>query len=328
MESASIHNERVRDRRTTGARMLTELLHFINEHHGTLFTAGARYPTGEQGAFAIAAGAARFVLKWRRGTEVPAGLRAAAATTGRLRAVGYPTPSYRIVGFAPTLGVSYSVQEALAGTPLGARLDGTVLDRLLGLNELQRGQAGAGSRDWPGQLIETVLRGGAGFCLLEPLRAYSPTTAGLLAALQRLVAGHVGERAPTDDVVPFDFQGANILVERGRVSGVVDWEGTVAGDVAFDLATLFFLSDDDEGAGAAVAVDFPVLPGAVGRDEPVCGAPILQRLTHAFGSGGIPMVLSVITRSARACWLTIGWWSLSPSVRGRPSVRRASARGP
>lgn len=231
--------------------MLAELLHYINEHHGTLFTAGARYPTGEQGAFAIAAGAARFVLKWRRGTEVPAGLRAAVATTGRLRAVGYPAPRYRLVGFAPAPGVSYSVQESLPGVPLGARLDGTVLDRLLGLNELQRGRAGAGSRDWPGQIIETVLRCGEGFCLLEPLRAYSPVTARLLAALQRLVADHAGERAPTDDVVHFDFQGANILVERGRVSGVVDWEGTRAGDCAFDLATLFFLSDDAGGDGAA-----------------------------------------------------------------------------
>ncbi len=251
MESASIHNERVRDWRTTGARMLTELLHFINERHGTLFPAGARYPTGEQGAFAIAAGAARFVLKWRRGTEVPAGLRAAVATTRQLWAVGYPAPRYRLVGFAPAPGVNYSVQEALPGAPLGARLDGIALDRLLGLNELQRGQAGAGPRDWPGPIVETVLRGGEGFCLLAPLRAYSAETAGLLAVLQRLVADHAGERAPTEDIVHFDFQGANILVERGRVSGVVDLEGTVAGDAAFDLATLFFHSDDDGAEGAS-----------------------------------------------------------------------------
>ncbi|HEX5502111.1 MAG TPA: aminoglycoside phosphotransferase family protein [Thermomicrobiales bacterium] len=254
--------------------MLAALLRVINERHGAAFTPGARYPTGEQGAFAIFDGAGpdagRFVLKWRRADAVPDGVRAAVATTGRLRAAGYPAPRYRLVGVAPALGVCYSVQEALPGAPLGGLRDGALLDQLLALNDLQRGRAGAG-RDWPGYLVETVLRGGDGYCLLEPLRRHSAATADLLAAVQRLAAGHAAERAPAGDVVHFDFQGANILVDGGRVSGVVDWEGTRAGDRAFDLATLLFCMD----GGGAVE---PALQARLWRELRARTTPGLRRL--------------------------------------------------
>ena len=232
--------------------MLAVLLGFINEEHGTAFVAGGRYPAGEQGAFAISEpggeGAGRFVLKWRRGTGVPDDLREAVAVTERLRRVGFPAPRYRLVGFAPPLGVSYSVQEALPGSPLRGRLDAPILNRLVALNQLQRGRALAASRDWPRPVADTVLHGGEGFCLLGSLRSYSAATAGLLGVLQRLAATDIGERPPTDDVVHFDFQGANILVHGGEVSGVVDWEGCCAGDRAFDLTTLFFYVDEGKGA--------------------------------------------------------------------------------
>lgn len=255
--------------------MLGALLAYINDRHGAAFTPGARYPVGEQGAFAIfdgeGPGARRFVLKWRRADAVPDGLQAAVATTGRLRAAGYPAPRHRLVGVAPALGVCYSVQEALPGAPLGGLRDGTILDQLLALNDLQRGRAGGEGRDWIGYLVGTVLRGGDGFCLLEPLRRHSAATADLLAVAQRLAAGHAAERCPLGDVVHFDFQGANILVDGGRVSGVVDWEGTRAGDRAFDLATLLCCMD----GGGAVA---PTLQALLWRELRARTTPGLRRL--------------------------------------------------
>jgi aminoglycoside phosphotransferase (APT) family kinase protein len=238
---------------------LLPLLRFVNDRHGTAFVPRGRYAAGEQGAFAIAdgsdEGAARFVLKWRPGGDVPDNLRQAVAVTDRLRAVGYPAPRYRLVGVAPSLGLTYSVQEALPGVPVTARLhgavlprlDGALLDRLLELNALQRGQAVAPAGDWPRTVVDTLRHGGEGFCLHEPLRTYSRQTAALLGALRR-VAAEVGDgRAAADDVVHFDFQGSNILLDRGGVSGVVDWEGCGAGDRAFDLATLFFYTGEGEG---------------------------------------------------------------------------------
>ena len=224
--------------------MLATLLRFINEQHATGFEPRGRYPAGEQGAFAIseadADDAQRFVLKWGPGTDIPDNLRQAVSVTERLRAVGYPAPRYRLVGVAPPLGVVYSVQEELPGKPLGVRLDRPLLDRLLDLNALQRGQAVAPARAWPRPVTDPVLRGGDGFCLLDPLRSYSPATAALLGVLQRLAADGGDERPPTNDVVHFDFQGSNILVVGDEVTGVVDWEGYRAGDRAFDLVTLCF----------------------------------------------------------------------------------------
>ena len=75
------------------------------------------------------------MLKWSRGTVAAEPLQAAVVTT-RLRAVGYPAPRYRLVGVAAPLGLVYSVQETLPGTPLGARLDEPLLNRLLTLNDL------------------------------------------------------------------------------------------------------------------------------------------------------------------------------------------------
>jgi hypothetical protein len=235
--------------------MLTRLLQFINEQHSTAFAPHGRYPTGEQGAFTISEvdgdRAPRLVLKWWPGTEIPDNLWQAAAITTRLRAVGYPAPRYRLLGVAPPLQVVYSIQEELPGTPLGGRLDRPLLDRLLELNALQREQAIAPCGTWPRPVSDPVLHGGDGFCLLDPLRSYSAATATLLDVVQRLVIAGIGERSPTNDVVHFDFQDANLLVDGDEISGVVDWEGSCSGDRAFDLATLFFYA----GVGEDVKAD-------------------------------------------------------------------------
>jgi hypothetical protein len=234
--------------------MVARLLRFINEQHGTAFAPGGRYPTGEQGAFAITeaegAGVRRYVLKWGPGKEIPDSLRQAVDVTAHLQAVGYPTPCYRLLGMAPPLGVVYSIQEELPGTPLGERLDRPLLDRLLELNALQREQAIGPVRAWPEPVAGPVLHGGDGFCLLDSLRSYSAATAALLGVVQRLVSAGMGEPSPTDDIVHFDFQGSNILVDQDGISGVVDWEGTCSGDRAFDLATLFFYVGAGEEAKA------------------------------------------------------------------------------
>jgi aminoglycoside phosphotransferase (APT) family kinase protein len=97
-----------------------------------------------------------------------------------------------------------------------------------------------GSRDWPGRVVDIVLFGGDGYCLLEPLRAYSTETAELLATLQSLVLRHRDDPFETKDLVHFDFNPTNILVDQGAISGVVDWQDPCSGDSAFDLTTLMY----------------------------------------------------------------------------------------
>jgi hypothetical protein len=220
----------------------TSLLEQINHRHSVELTLLERYPRGEQGAFALAdQQGARYVLKWNAGGDKIERLRQADAVTERLRSLGYPAPCYCFIG--NIAGVSYSIQKALPGAPIG-QLTPEYLPRLFELNTLQIGQAASMPRNWPAPVVETVLHGGDGFCLLETMRTYSPTTSELLDVLQRVVATYADTPVAADDIVHIDFNPANILADDRQISGVVDWEDAYAGDCVFDLATLLFYSYD------------------------------------------------------------------------------------
>jgi len=218
----------------------------INRRHGTTFRLVRRYERGEQGAFALEDGAGRgYVLKCPTYVGYLDGVRAAVTATDALRATGYPVPRYVLSGTID--GTAYAIQEALPGAPMGD-VTAALLPRLLALNALQRGRGlpstnaapAHGRSDWPAPVVDIVLEGGDGYCLLPSLRGYSRRTAALLDRLQAIVARHRDDPCLRGDVVHWDFQGANILVEDNRVSGVVDWEGACVGDRTFDLVTLLY----------------------------------------------------------------------------------------
>ena len=216
------------------------LLQSINLQHGTAFALLERYPSGEQGAFAIAdQSGQRSVLKWGTDDGHLDRLQQVVALTQTLRAVGYPAPHYFLLGTID--GYSYTIQEELPGVPMEV-IAASVLPRLLELNGLQAGRAPAQQSEWPDPVVDSVLVGGDGYCLLDTLRTYSSTTAKLLAALQEIVLAHRDEHYEMNDVVHLDFNPFNILLEHDQVSGVVDWEGSCVGDATFDLATLLFYS--------------------------------------------------------------------------------------
>jgi len=161
--------------------------------------------------------------------------------TDLLRSIGYPAPRYLFIRQAP--GGIYTIQSALPGSPMRS-VTLTLLPRLLELNRLQMGRAIPGRKDWHQEVISTVLFGGDGYCLHEAMQQYSRDTADLLEELQAIVVAHQDEPHRTSDIVHGDFQHTNILVHDEQISGVVDWEGTCAGDCIFDIATLFFYSYD------------------------------------------------------------------------------------
>jgi hypothetical protein len=220
------------------------LLATINEQHRTSFALAERYPDGESGTGAYAvidATGRRGVLKWNSDPALVDRQREIGAATARLREHGYPAPLYWVVD--RTSATCYWIQEMLPGTPLRT-VTAALIPRLMGLNALQQGQAIPHRQDWPDRVVDTVLHGGDGYCLLEPLRTYSAQTAELLATLQALVARHRDERYETADLVHFDFNPANILVQDGVISGVIDWQDPCSGDCAFDLVTLLFYAWD------------------------------------------------------------------------------------
>lgn len=222
---------------------LEELVQHINTAHRIALTPGERYATGEQGAYALLDAQGRqYVLKWQPGTDQLERIYYAQAVTERLRAPGYPAPAYLHIGVA--LGGTYTVQQALPGTPM-QRLTFQHLSGVLKLQALHTTQAPPGPRYWPREVIQTVMQGGNGYCLHTSLQQHSLETAAMLHALQRLVVAHQQSISETNEIVHFDFQAANFLVHQETMSGVVDWEGARAGDSAFDLATLLFYGYDD-----------------------------------------------------------------------------------
>jgi hypothetical protein len=220
-----------------------DLLQRVNTLHQTTFTLFEKYPDGEQGAFVVVDHLdRRWVLKWAREARNLEWMRGAKTVTDLLRNLDYPAPSYLLIGKFPE-GI-YSIQSALPGSPI-RHLPVTLLPLLFEINELQRERAIPGRNDWHQEAIETVLRGGNGYCLHASLQQHSPETAEILQTLQDLVRTYQDEPHRTNDIVHGDFQHANILIENEQISGVVDWDGFGAGDCSFDIATLLFYSYDD-----------------------------------------------------------------------------------
>jgi hypothetical protein len=79
---------------------------------------------------------------------------------------------------------------------------------------------------------------GPGFCLHDPLAKHSNRTARLLARIREV--GAAGTPTDGDDLVHFDYTPANVLVDNGHITGVIDWDGASRGDRHLDLVVLRF----------------------------------------------------------------------------------------
>jgi Ser/Thr protein kinase RdoA (MazF antagonist) len=184
------------------------------------------------------------------GPEAADHLRELDAVLARLRDRGYPAPRFGIIGQVP--GLVFWVQPHLPGAVLDrgqqepdcaavARL----LPALLQLNDAQAG-LGTGPRRWRSLITRTLTSGGDGYCLHSTLQA-SPDARDLLPVLRR-VGERCGPAIPDgQDFVHFDFTPANLLSDGTAITGVIDINPPVlAGDRAFDLATLLFYHYDHE----------------------------------------------------------------------------------
>lgn len=177
-------------------------------------------------------------------------LRALGGVLERLRGRGYPAPAIEAVGHVP--GLVFWIQQRMPGSSLdlgGGTADPGTLARLLPeLLRLNDAQAGLGTGDWdewPDLLARTLAHGGDGYCLHDTLRAH-PGTRELLRTLRR-VGDQCCPAVPAGrDFVHYDFSPANLLSDGTAITGVVDINPTVAGDRAFDLATLLFYCYDHD----------------------------------------------------------------------------------
>ena len=139
----------------------------------------------------------------------------------------------------------WALQEELPGEPLEpwCPLPDEIAAGLLSLLELHAEPfpppvPPAGS--WRRVVAASVRSGARSYLRLATLREHSDRSRELLARCQDAVR-RFGERVPeADAIVHWDFTPDNVLVHGGRVSGVIDWEGSRPGDPQFDPVTLAF----------------------------------------------------------------------------------------
>ncbi len=214
---------------------MIDLLSFINAHHGTTFHLQDRLPGGCQGgahALEDAAGR-RAVLKCRPFSE------GALEVTSRLREAGYPTPAILCAGEAAD-GTPYWVYDFVPGEPMGT-LTEEYLDQVFDLIELQvdlnPGSSQSNVGNWSQYAYDVVFAGESGWGRL--LRTYSPQTAQFMALLESRTAPYAGKTLPNRDAVHGDLAPDNMLVQDGKVAGIVDTTYAGYGTRVTDLATLF-----------------------------------------------------------------------------------------
>jgi phosphotransferase family enzyme len=219
-------------------------LEVLNDLRGCDLRVVSAMPDGEASHATVVedGNGSRSVLKWWRawGGEHDSleYLERVVPRVERLRARGYPSPEYLITAAAGDL--LFIVQRLLPGRPPVPLLPAHV-EQLVALNALQEG-GGEDDLGWGEFLVRTLTEGADGYCLHEPLRAFSPQGAELLDRIVEIGRAMPPESLPASGTAHLDFHHLNVLVEGDRVSGVVDCEGCRPGDPCFDLVTLHFCS--------------------------------------------------------------------------------------
>lgn len=200
---------------------------------GTVLTYDGPCPGGEVGAAYVCwPDGHRSVLTWQPDVAVERVIEISRALATAV-AAGLPVPEYELV--VPVPGAVAVVQRLMPGAS-PPDLDAALAEAMIATNRRFAGLL-AGSGVAAAELYLT--RGGGGFCLHGPLAAYSRRTARLLDWIEE-VGRSVPEHMTGDDLVHLDFHHGNVLVEGGRITGIVDWDGAARGDHRFDLVTLRF----------------------------------------------------------------------------------------
>ncbi|MGF0116623.1 phosphotransferase [Promicromonospora sp. Marseille-Q5078] len=154
--------------------------------------------------------------------------------TGRLltraAAAGVPVPAYQAI---VDLGTARALIQGRLRGAAPAQVDNDLVRHLLDLVETF-----AGLGDHADDLELYLSSSGPGFCLHETLMSHDDRSRRLLARVREIGLDGSCERG--DDLVHLDFHPGNVLVQDGRVTGLVDWDGAARGDRRFALTTLSF----------------------------------------------------------------------------------------
>lgn len=231
---------------------IDHLVHAINEVESTSFRMVGSLAGGATGAYALEPGPC--VLKIRRG-NMAWWVRRGQITVDSLRAVGYPAPEFLHIGEIDE--TTFWITERLPGTPMAEALTWDTLPLLLELVDRTADVRPATGQDWSVAMKKVPLDDEFGWC--ELISSQSADAARLIDELQAVIEPLRDANIPNDDAVHGDFGPHNVLVDKGRVTAVVDCEAPGRGTRIYDLAhlrrwaTSERMHDELEGRAVAIA---------------------------------------------------------------------------
>jgi aminoglycoside phosphotransferase (APT) family kinase protein len=206
------------------------------------FELGASLGGYSEGAwFATAADGAPVVLKWSPGEAMVDRYAALLPALDELRARGVPAPEYlHVSGFD---GGTLSAQRFLPGRSQG-NWSPAIIDAVARCIAAKAGVAGpppaAEPPTWGAFVVRVLTDGQDAWETHEPLRTAGPRSAAVLDRVETLGAAADPGWFPDDGLVHLDLHTDNVLIDDGKLSGVIDWEGACAGDHRFDLVAFAF----------------------------------------------------------------------------------------
>lgn len=181
------------------------------------------------GAWLVVDGTARAVLKWHDPASSVPRNPDAAAVVAYIRAGGYPTPAWLAHGATP-VGISYSIQEHVRGEPV-IRTDLAFAGRVIDLVRLQRTLAPPTALSWTEAMRAHVFSDHPAHALL---RSAGDDAGRVLADALALAAPFESAEIPDDEMVHGDLSVQNLLVDEGRLVGVVDIDAAGRGCAVYD----------------------------------------------------------------------------------------------
>ena len=194
-----------------------------------------------QGAWlATASNGAPVVLKWSPDAAMLGRYEALVPALDELRARGVPAPKYLHVGALE--GGTLSAQQFFPGrsedNPSPA-----VVEAMITCIAAKAGVGGPTTPDqssWGSYVVNALTGGLDEGEMHEPLRIGGRRSAAVLDRVAALGAEADPGWFPDNGLVHLDLHTDNVLIDDGKHSGIIDWEGACAGDHRFDLVALAF----------------------------------------------------------------------------------------